>query len=180
MKWLLFIIQWLAQFSLLRRLILRYMLWRSNMQLYRYDKIIHPEVEVLEEQLFGEFRRTWPRPTDADVRKAPPPQPPNQGWVLFQYNTFIGFILYRDYIQHWYVSSFGVDPTLNGKGYGTILGLQLLIEADNIQRPLIAMVRAGHHRTENLYLRAGFMFIRESDGSISKNIMGSSRMHRPA
>jgi len=131
------------------------MLWWTST---RFEPLQLETIAELEEELFGEFRRTWPKlPPHTDIRKAPPPRPPpRQGWMLMRGDELIGYVSYIDHISHMYADSFGIKPGYRGQGYGTMLGLKFLEDADQCYRMVVAMVRKDHYRTEELYSRAGF------------------------
>lgn len=163
------VLHWFLQrFHFLRSLVLNILLWYTNTRLEPLNK---QTIAGLEEEKFGEFRRSIPKQVHTDIRKAPPKKLPSEGWMLMREDILIGYISYVDYITHWYVDSFAVEKVFEGQGYGTILGLKMLEESNN--RMLIAMVRKGHIRTENMYLRAGFEIVQRD-----ANIMGSTKMIR--
>lgn len=81
---------------------------------------------------------------------------PKLGEVLFLFEQMAGF---HPHEPHWYIPLMGVDPMVQGLGYGTELMRHGLIACDRNQQP--AYLEATSYASRSLYERHGFRALGE-------------------
>jgi hypothetical protein len=131
-KSMLSLVHWILKFEFTRIYMLEFLLWYTGTKLVPLNKRVY---EKLESNYFGK-----PKQNHVVNIRLEPSKNTREGWMLMKRDVFLGYLSYAEHRSHWYVHAFAVKSNQTGLGYGTILGLKLLNDADYCGKMLVADV----------------------------------------